>query len=118
MGGDVCVQSNLILQRPVTDSQRQVFETLLDTLAGDPQAQLHEGDTAELSYHQSKTTKVGMTYPVIVQELTATHATVGNEESKAARPLTVPRAVVKLPATGTGVLLLAAGRAGATVVAV
>ena len=53
---------------------------------------------------------------MVVQELTATHATVQDTEAKG-KPLTVPRAVVKLPAVGTGVLLLAAGRAGATEVA-
>ena len=53
---------------------------------------------------------------MVVQELTATHATVQDTEAKG-KSLTVPRAVVKLPAVGTGVLLLAAGRAGATEVA-
>jgi len=80
------------------------------------ESQLYEGHTAELSYHQSEATKVGMTYPVAVQELTATHATVQDVEGKK-KPLTVPIAVVKLPAVGAGVLLLAAGRAGATEVA-
>jgi len=94
------------------------YGTLLDTLAADPQAQLHEGATAELSYLPSAGmgTKVGQTYPVAVQELTATHATVQDTEARG-KPLTVPIAVVKLPAVGAGVLLLAAGRAGATEVA-
>ena len=82
------------------------------------ESQLHEGDAAELNYLPSAGmgTKVGRTYAVDVQELTATHATVQDTELKK-EPLTVPRAVVKLPAVGTGVLLLAAGRAGATEVA-
>ena len=82
------------------------------------ESQLHEGDAAELNYLPSAGmgTKVGRTYPVVVQELTATHATVQDTEAKG-KPLTVPIAVVKLPAVGAGVLLLAAGRAGATEVA-
>ena len=82
------------------------------------ESQLHEGDTAELSYPFSAGmgTKIGRTYPVVVQELTATHATVQDTEARG-KPLTVPIAVVKLPAVGAGVLLLAAGRAGATQVA-
>ena len=58
-----------------------------------------------------------MTYPVVVQELTATHAMVQDVQARE-EPLTVPRAVVKVAAAGTGVLLLAAGRVGATEVAV
>ena len=80
-------------------------------------SQLHEGDTAELSYDRTKATKVGMTYPAVVQELTETHATVQDVEG-ARKPLIVPRSAVKLPAAGAGILLLVAGRAGATEVAV
>ncbi len=98
--------------------QRQVFDALLDTLATDRQAQLHEGKIAKLSYHPSAAngTKIGMTYPVVVQELTVTHATVRRvrDVERKEKPLTVPIPVVKLPAAGTGVLLLAAARAGTT----
>ena len=54
-------------QRSVKGPQRQVFDALLDTLADDPQAQLHEGNIAELSYPPSAGmgTKVGRTYVVV-----------------------------------------------------
>ena len=86
----------------------------LDALAADPLARLRVGSVGELSYG-GDVSKVGRFRRVRVTRLDDSFATVSVVGGRCCgASLTVPRAVVILPATGVGVLALAAATAGAT----
>ena len=86
-------------------------DELLSVLAQDASGHLVVGGCAKLSYG-ANILKGGQNREVQVRRIADEVATVRVQGS--CRSMTVPRAVVQLPATGVGVLLLAAARAGAT----
>ena len=87
-------------------------DELLSVLAQDASGHLVVGGRAKLG-HGENILKVGQNpREVQVRRIADEVATVRVQGS--CRSMTVPRAVVQLPATGVGVLLLAAARAGAT----
>jgi len=88
---------------------------LLFALAQDPRGRLLPGGVANLNYGKSLL-RVGQKREVLVDRFAGNNAIVFPRGAR--WPMTVPRAVVQLPAAGVGVLLLAAARAGATPVVV